>query len=129
MLDDEFSNRIKITIKKTGNSIELDQKRVKIREKPNGLMALSYVAPVFEAMDLDAFFDDALASEKLTMDIGDTGEFNVSFRGIVDGKGKNFPNNFEHKIILLQEAKFLDSRVKVQQTGFSRFKLRDEPAE
>ena len=126
MYDREFSNRIRITINNTGKSIELDQRRVHIREKPNGLMALSYVAPVFEAMDLDVFFGDALSSEKLSMDIGDTGAFPVSFRGIVTGKGKNIPNDFEHRIILLQEHKFLDPRVNIQRTGFSRFKLRGE---
>ncbi|MBQ2666435.1 hypothetical protein [Methanobrevibacter sp.] len=126
MLGNDFSDKIRITIKKTGESIELDQRRVRIREKENGLMALSYVAPAFEAMDLEDFFDGALSSEKLGMDIADTGEFTVSFRGIVDGKGTALPNNFEHRIILLQEVKFLDPRVNIQKTGFSRFKLRGE---
>ncbi len=88
-------------------------------------MALSYVAPVFEAMDLEEFFSDVLSSEELSMDIGDTGDCPVRFRGIIDGKGKNFPNNFEHKIILLQEPK-VDSRIRVQKTGFSKFKIKEE---
>ncbi len=128
MLGDEFSDRIKITINKTGETIELDQKRVHIREKPDGLMALSYVAPVFEAMDLEEFFNDVLSSEELSMDIGDTGDRPVRFKGIIDGKGKNFPNNFEHKIILLKEPK-LDSRVRTQKTGFSIFKTKEELSE
>lgn len=125
MLNNEFSDKIRITVDKTGEVIELDQRRVHIREKPDGLMALSYVAPVFEAADLEEFFDDVLSSEKLSMDIGGTGDCTVRFRGIIDGKGKNFPNNYEHKIILLQEPK-LDSRVRVQKTGFSRFKTKEE---
>lgn len=115
-----FSNTIKIT-KSDGNSIELDQRRVKIRENENGLMGVSYVAPVFESMDLENFFEEVISSEILMMDISGTGDFKVSFRGLVDGKGKNFPQNLDHKIILLQEPKFLDPRMNVQLTGFSRF--------
>ena len=120
MVFSEFSNIIKIT-KSNGESIELDQSRVKIRENENGLMGISYVAPVFESMDLEKFFDEVLSSENLIMDIGGTGGFEVSFRGLVEGKGKNFPQNLDHKIILLQEPKFLDPRMNVQVTGFSRF--------
>jgi len=120
MVFSEFSNIIKIT-KSNGESIELDQSRVKIRENENGLMGISYVAPVFESMDLEKFFDEVLSSENLMMDIGGTGDFEVSFRGLVEGKGKNFPQNLDHKIILLQEPKFLDPRMNVQVTGFSRF--------
>ena len=120
MVFSEFSNIIKIT-KSNGESIELDQSRVKIRENERGLMGISYVAPVFESMDLEKFFDEVLSSENLMMDIGGTGDFEVSFRGLVEGKGKNFPQNLDHKIILLQEPKFLDPRMNVQVTGFSRF--------
>ena len=102
----------------------LDQRRFKIRENQNGLMAVSYVAPVFEAMDMENFFEDVLTSEKMMMDIGDTGDFRVSFRGIVEGKGKNFPQNLDHKIILLQEPTCLDPRENIQLTGFSKFKIR-----
>jgi len=120
MVFSEFSNIIKIT-KSNGESIELDQSRVKIRENEKGLMGISYVAPVFESMDLEKFFDEVLSSENLMMDIGGTGDFEVSFRGLVEGKGKNFPQNLDHKIILLQEPKFLDPRMNIQVTGFSRF--------
>lgn len=126
MLDLEFSNYITLTSKRLNESIKLDQRRVKIRENKNGLMAVSYIGPVFEIMDLENFFDGMISSEKLSMDIGKTGEFNVSFRGIVDGKWKNFPQNLDHKIILLQEPTCLDERVDIQKTGFSRFKLKDE---
>lgn len=88
-------------------------------------MAVSYVAPVFEIMDLEIFFEDFLSSEKLSMDIGGTGDTTVSFRGIIDGKGKNLPQNLDHKIILLQEPTCLDPRVNVQKTGFSKFRLRN----
>ena len=44
MFNSEFSNYITLTNKKTKESIKLDQRRVKIRENENGLMAISYVA-------------------------------------------------------------------------------------
>jgi hypothetical protein len=125
MFDSEFSDKIRIT-KSNGESIELDQRRVKIRENKNGLMAVSYLAPVFEIMDVEDFFEDMLSSEKLTMNISDTGDFKVSFRGIVDGKGKALPQNLDHKIILLQEPICPESIMDVQLTGFSRFRVRDE---
>ena len=129
MFDSQFSKYITITSKKTNESIKLDQRRVKIRENENGLMAISYVGPIFEIMDLEDFFRDVISSEKLNMDIGETGEFTVSFRGIVDGKGKNLPQNIDHKIILLQEPTCLDPRQEVQLTGFSRFKPKIERKE
>lgn len=129
MFGEEFSNKIRIKIDKTGESFELDQRRVKIRENQNGLMALSYVSPVFEAMDLEIFFEDVLTSENLSMDIGGTGNFNVKFRGIIEGKDKNFPQNLDHKIILLQEPKCLDRREHFQITGFSKFKPRGRISE
>ena len=75
-------------------------------------------------MDLEHFFKDTLSSEKLSMNIADTGEFMVSFRGIVEGREKNFPKNIDHKIILLQESKCSDPRANVQPKGFSKFKIR-----
>ena len=129
MFDSQFSNYVTISNKKTGESLKLDQRRVKIRENENGLMALSYVGPVFEIMDIEIFFEGLLNSEKLFMDIGGTGNLQVSFRGIVDGREKNFPQNLDHKIILLQEPTCLDPRANVQKTGFSKFKPRNKHSE
>lgn len=124
-----ISNKIRIAKRKHGEFLELDQRRVKIRENQNGIMALSYVAPVFEIIDIENFFDDVLSSEKLAMDIGGTGEFKVSYRGLIDGKGKDLPQNLDHKIILLQEPKCLDVRENIQITGFSKFKPRGRISE
>ncbi|MBE6508753.1 MAG: hypothetical protein E7Z77_04985 [Methanobrevibacter sp.] len=126
MFNSEFSNYITLTNTKTKESIKMDQRRVKIRENENGLMAISYLAPVFDIMDMEVFFDGLLTSEQIMMDIGGTGNVNVRFRGIIDGKGKNLPQNLDHKIILLQEPTCLDLRVNIQQTGFSKFKIRNE---
>ena len=56
MFDCEFTNTVVLTKSKTKESIELDQRRIQIRENQNGLMALSYIAPIFEMMDLEDFF-------------------------------------------------------------------------
>ena len=53
MFDSEFTNSVVLTKSKTRESIELDQRRIQIRENQNGLMALSYIAPIFEMMDLE----------------------------------------------------------------------------
>ena len=103
MVDYNISNKIILTKLKNGESIELDQRRVQIRKNQNGIMAVSYIAPIFETMDMEDFFDSMDSSGKLTMDIGGTGEFGVNFRGIIEGKGKNFSQNLDHKILLLEE--------------------------
>ena len=89
-------------------------------------MAISYVAPYFEAVDIENFFDGVLTSEEVMMNISDTGDMAVRFMGMVDGKGKELPENLEHRIILLQEPVNLDPRENIQLTGFSRFKLKDD---
>lgn len=105
MLSSEISNKIKITDLNSRESIILDQRRVQIRENQNGLMAFSYKAPIFEIMDLEDFFDNILSSGKLEVDIGGTGPFSVSFRGIIEGRDKNFSQNLDHKLILLENHK------------------------
>ena len=105
MLGNEISNKIRITNVKTKEFIEIDQERVQIREILNGLMAFSYKAPLFEMMDLEDFFDNLDSSGKLTVDIGGTGEFGVNFRGLIDGKERNYSQNLDHKLILLENHK------------------------
>lgn len=105
MLSNEISNKIRITNVKTKEFIEIDQEKVQIRENLNGLMAFSYKAPLFEMMDLEDFFDNLDSSGKLTVDIGGTGEFGVNFRGLIDGKERNYSQNLDHKLILLENHK------------------------
>ena len=87
-------------------------------------MAVSYVAPFFDIMDLEIFFEDVISSEKFTINIADTGETRVSYRGMVAGKGGSLPENIDHRIILLQKPTCLDDRENVQLKGFSKFKPR-----
>lgn len=134
MFDHEFSDRIRLTLR-NGESIELDQRRAQIRENEKGLMALSYVAPVFEVMDIESFFDGVLTSEKLSMNIADTGDFTVSFRGIVEGEGKislkilttessfcrSLPIWIQERIFRLRVFQSLKSGVRFQNSFFLKF--------
>ena len=54
MVDFNISNKIILTKIKNGESIELDQRRVQIRENQNGIMAVSYIAPIFDQNILPA---------------------------------------------------------------------------
>ena len=124
MVDSNISNKIILTKIKNGEFIELDQRRVQIRENQNGIMAVSYIAPIFETMDLEDFFDSMDSSGKLTMDIGGTGEFGVNFRGIIEGKGKNFSQNLDHKILLLEEQHCTKPGEYIQVKRVSKFMQR-----
>ena len=126
ILNCEISNTILLTKLNSGENIELDQRRVQIRENKNGLMALSYIAPIFEIIDLENFFDTMDSSGKLTMDIGGTGEINVNFRGIIEGKEKNFPKNLDHKILLLEEGYCSKPGEYIQVKRVSKFMPRDK---
>ena len=86
MFSNEFSNIITLTKIRNDESIEIDSRNVHIRQNQNGLMALSYVAPIFDIMDLEKFFDDLISCEMLALDIGGTGKSRVSYRGPVNIK-------------------------------------------
>lgn len=129
MFSSEISNKILIINNKTKEAIELDQRRVQIRENRNGLMALSYKAPLFETMELEVFFDNLDSSGKLTVDIGGTGGFGVNFRGIIEGKDKNFSQNLDHKILLLENHKCPKPGEYIQVKRTSRFVPRGKISE
>ena len=129
MLNSEISNKIKITNVKTREFVELDQRRVQIRENKNGLMAFSYKAPLFDTMKLEDFFDNLDSSGKLTVDIGNTGEFGVNFRGIVEGNEKNFAQKLDHKIILLENHKCPKPGEYIQVKRVSKFVPRGKISE
>ena len=96
---------IVITKIKSGEKIQIRQDQVQIRENQNGLMAVSYKAPLFDTMEFEEFFDNLNSSDKLNINIGGTGDFGVNFRGIIEGKEKNFSRNIDHKILFLEEFK------------------------
>ena len=73
--------------------------------------------------------DQLDSSGKLTVDIGDTGEFGVNFRGIIEGKEKNFAQNLDHKIILLENHKCPKPGEYIQVKRVSKFVPRGKISE
>ena len=63
------------------------------------------------------------------MNIGGTGDANVNFRGIIEGKGKNFSRNLDHKIILLEEPQCPTLGEFVQIKRSSKFRPRGRISE
>ena len=96
-------NYIKITKKDSGESVEIHVDYVRIRETENKLMAFNVKAPLFETAEIERFFEGFNSSEKLMVNISATGNFGVNFRGLIEGKEKNFSQNMDHIIILLEE--------------------------
>lgn len=97
-------NYIKITKIKDNESIEIHQEYVRLRESKNSkLMAFNVKAPLFETAEIERFFEGFNSSDKLKVNIGGTGSFGVNFRGLLEGKEKNFSQNIDHIIILLEE--------------------------
>ena len=95
-----------ITFKRTnGEILKVNQKYVGIRARPDGTMAIHYKAPMEDTIEMEKFFDKFTNIEKLKMDIGDTGVFGVNYRGLIEGKDKNLPEDYEYKILMVQEFK------------------------
>ena len=111
--------------KQLGLHYEIDQKYVGLKMKENNILSFNFRVPGELKDEVVAYFKRFKLGEPIMVDIGGTGDTTVSFRGIIDGKGKNLPQNLDHKIILLQEPTCLDPRVNVQKTGFSKFRLRN----
>ena len=88
----------------TGKYIEIHESYVRIRETKNKLLAFNIKAPIFETEEIERFFEGFNASERLAVNIGGTGNFDVRYRGLIEGKDKNYSQNIDHKIILFQES-------------------------
>ena len=127
-VDNEIDPYIVITKVKSGEKLQIKQNQVKIRENQNGLMAVSYKALLFDTMEFERFFEDFNSSDKLNVNIGGTGDFGVNFRGVIEGKEKNFSQNIDHKILFLEEFK-CSSRydINFRTKGYSRFVPRHVP--
>lgn len=105
MPNSEIDSYIKFTKINSGDSIKIEQQYVKLREGQNKIMTFSYKAPIFEMIEFERFFEDTPTSERINVDIGGTGDIGTQFRGIIEGKEKNYSQNIDHKILLLEEYK------------------------
>lgn len=105
MASSEIELYIKFTKISSGDSIKIEQRYVKLREGQNRIMTFSYKAPIFEMIEFERFFENTATSERINVDIGGTGDIGTQFRGIIEGKEKNYSQNIDHKILLLEEYK------------------------
>lgn len=105
MPNSEITPYIEFKKVNSGDSIKIEQQYVKLREGQNKIMTFSYKAPIFEMIEFERFFEDTLTSERINVDIGGTGDIGAHFRGIIEGKDKNYSQNMDHKILLLEEYK------------------------
>lgn len=105
MSEVDITPYITMTKMGTNETIKIDERYVKIREGKEKIMAVSYKAPIFETIELERFFENVNSSQKIDLDIGGTGSIGVNFRGLIEGKEKNYSQNIDHKIILLEEHK------------------------
>lgn len=105
MASSEIESYIKFTKINSGDSIKIEQQYVKLREGQNKIMTFSYKAPIFEMIEFERFFEDTPTSERININIGGTGDIGTQFRGIIEGKEKNYSQNIDHKILLLEEYK------------------------
>lgn len=105
MPNSEITPYIEFKKVNSGDSIKIEQQYVKLREGQNKIMTFSYKAPIFEMIEFERFFEDTPTSERINVDIGGTGDIGAHFRGIIEGKDKNYSQNMDHKILLLEEYK------------------------
>ena len=98
-------NYVRISRAGTGKYIEIHESYIRLRETKNNILAVNVKAPIFETEEIERFFEGFGASERLKVNIGASGNFDVRFRGLIDGKDKNFSRNMNHIIILLEEPK------------------------
>ncbi|WP_297983799.1 hypothetical protein [uncultured Methanobrevibacter sp.] len=96
-----------VTLKKVrdGETIEMEQKFIKVRTSSNKIMAVHYKAPMERTIELEMFFENFNSIERLNFDIGGTGDIGVSFRGLIDGKDSSLPEDYDYKILMLEEHK------------------------
>lgn len=105
MTDKDIGQYITLTKMNNGETLKIHQKFVSIREGKDKIMAISYKAPIFEIIKLERFFENIKFSQKIKFNIGETGNIETNFRGLIEGKEKNYSKNIDHKIILLEEYK------------------------
>lgn len=107
MEDNEISPFFTIKKIREGDSIQLDQKYIKVRSNTDKVIAIHYKAPIERTIELEMFFEDYNPIERLNYNIGDTGWVGANFRGLIDGKDKSLPVDYDYKILLLEEYKCL----------------------
>ena len=81
-------------------------------------MAFHYKAPLYLTIDLERYFEGMNSSAKLEYNIGDTGWTSANFRGLIDGKDPDLDEDYDYKILVLEEFKCI-SREEIASYGKS----------
>ena len=81
-------------------------------------MAFHYKAPLYLTIDLERYFEGMNSSTKLEYNIGDTGWASANFRGLIDGKDPDLNEDYDYKILVLEEFKCI-SREEIASYGKS----------
>ena len=105
MTSSDIGDKIKFKKVSDGEFVEIEQEYVTLREGSNKVMAFHYRAPIFETIEFERFFEKLSSSDKIIVNIGGTGGFGAHFRGLVQGKQKNYSQNLNHLILYLEEYK------------------------
>ncbi|MBR5504254.1 MAG: hypothetical protein IKV87_07430 [Methanobrevibacter sp.] len=107
MEENEISPYFTIMKVRDGETLKMDQKFIKVRSNTDKVIAIHYKAPIERTIELEMFFEDYNPIERLNYNIGDTGWVGANFRGLIDGKDKSLPADYDYKILLLEEYKCL----------------------
>lgn len=105
MPSSEIGSYVKFTKVGSEESIKIDQKYLTLRESSNKIMAFSLKAPIYETIEFERFFDKMPSSQKIKVNIGETGGFGANFRGLILGKENNYSKDIAHFIVYLEEYK------------------------
>ena len=100
MPSSKIGSHVKFTKVGSEESIKVNQKYLTLRESSNKIMAFSLKAPIFER-----FFEGMPSSQKIKVNIGETGGFGANFRGLIHGKENNQNKDIAHFIVYLEEYK------------------------
>ncbi|OWT32588.1 hypothetical protein BGI41_06915 [Methanobrevibacter sp. 87.7] len=105
MTESEISSYLTIKKDFSGETLKLEENDVKVQTRSDDMMIIHYKAPMYKTIELEMFFEDFNQTELLTFNIGDTGEIDVRYRGLIDAKDSLLPKYYDHKILLLQESR------------------------
>ncbi len=117
MSNSDISSKIIIRNKNTLEEVSLEQEFTKLRAGSE-IMAFHYKAPLYLTIDLERYFEGMNSSTKLEYNIGDTGWTNANFRGLIDGKDHDLNEDYDYKILVLEEYKCI-SREEIASYGKS----------
>ena len=105
MENNEISPFFTLMKVRDGDSLKMEQKFIKVRSNTDKVIAVHYKAPIERTIELEMFFEDYNPIERLNYNIGDTCWVGANFRGLIDGKDKDLPVDYDYKILLLEEYK------------------------